>query len=311
MSNASAQQLILWSYDLSPFTQRVLHMLAIKNLEWHWVETPMLPPKDALAALTGGYRGTPVLQVGADVYIDSQLIALELERRHPEPSLFPAGDRGLALALVKWSDAFFRHALSIVVHATAAAWPAAFLSDRRELFPDFDWDAALASAAHALSQYRAHAQFLDSQLADGRQFLGGMQPGLVDAQALPFVAMVRGLGTQGAESFAGFEFLPAWEAAIAALGEGRRTQISAEAALAIAHASHPARDAHAETFTASDGLHAGVLVEVSPDDTRRGHMRGELLRLDAARITIRRQHPLCGAVCVHFPRLGYRVAAIC
>ena len=310
MSAASADDLILWSYDASPFTQRVLRMLAIKNLAWRWVETPMLPPKDALAALTGGYRGTPVLQVGADVYVDSQLIALELERRHSEPSLFPAGDCGLALALVSWSDAFFRSALGVVVNATAAAWPAAFLQDRRELIADFDWDAALASAVHARSQFRAHAQFLDAQLADGRQFLTGARPGLVDAQALPFVAMVRGLGPRGAQLFSDFEFLPAWEAAVTALGEGRRTAMTPEAALAVAHASQPIEDPQSGLCTVSDGLQSGVLVDVSPDDTQRGHMRGALLRLDATRVTIRRQHPLCGEVCVHFPRLGYRVAAI-
>ena len=46
--------LVLWSYDASPFTQRALRLLGIKNLPWKWVETPMMPPKDDLVALTGG-----------------------------------------------------------------------------------------------------------------------------------------------------------------------------------------------------------------------------------------------------------------
>ena len=78
--------LILHSYDASPFTQRALKLLAIKGLEWRSVTTPMMPPKDDLLALTGGYRGTPVLQIGADVYIDSQRIAAELEARFPQPT---------------------------------------------------------------------------------------------------------------------------------------------------------------------------------------------------------------------------------
>ena len=303
-------ELILWSYDASPFTQKVLLMLAIKNLDWRWVETPLLPPKAALAALTGGYRGTPVLQIGADVFIDSQLIAVELERRFPEPTLFPAGDRGLVLALVKWADAFFRSALGIVVHATAALWPEEFLRDRRELFVDFNWDAALASAEHARGQYRAHLQFLDAQLADGRRFLGGARPGLADAQALPFVAMIRGLGQATAVLFAGFTRLPSWEAAVMALGEGRRASMSPETALEIARQANPAHDPLSTVIEAAGGLRASATIEVSPDDTRRGHMRGELVRLDPAGVSIQRRHPLCGEVCVHFPRLGYRVAAI-
>ena len=131
--------LILWSYDASPFTQKALRMLGIKGLAWRWVETPMMPPKDDLVALTGGYRGTPVLQVGADVYVDSQLIAVELERRHPQPTLFPAG-KGIELALVKWSDAFFRSGLKIALALMLPDWPDEFRQDRQYLFPDIDFE---------------------------------------------------------------------------------------------------------------------------------------------------------------------------
>ena len=40
-------------------------------------------PKPDLMPLTGGYRKTPVLQVGADIYCDTQLIMLEIEKRAP------------------------------------------------------------------------------------------------------------------------------------------------------------------------------------------------------------------------------------
>jgi glutathione S-transferase len=33
--------------------------------------------------LTGGYRKTPVLQIDADIYCDTQLILREIERRAP------------------------------------------------------------------------------------------------------------------------------------------------------------------------------------------------------------------------------------
>ena len=35
---------------------------------------PMLPKPDVVA-LTGGYRSTPFLQIGADIYCDTALIA--------------------------------------------------------------------------------------------------------------------------------------------------------------------------------------------------------------------------------------------
>ncbi len=48
-------------------------------------------PKPDLAALTGGYRKTPVLQVGADIYCDTALIARRLDAEKATPALFPEG----------------------------------------------------------------------------------------------------------------------------------------------------------------------------------------------------------------------------
>jgi glutathione S-transferase len=148
--------LILHSYDGSPFTQRVLKMLAIKRARWRWVETPMMLPKEDLVALTGGYRGTPVLQIGADVYIDSQRIARELENRIAQPTLFPGGGVGLDYAMVKWADAFFRAGLHMAIGLTSPAWPEEFRADRQKLFPDIDF--AKVDVEHAQSQLRAHAE---------------------------------------------------------------------------------------------------------------------------------------------------------
>lgn len=46
-------------------------------------------PKPDLTALTGGYRKTPVLQVGADIYCDTALIARRLEQEKATPRCFP------------------------------------------------------------------------------------------------------------------------------------------------------------------------------------------------------------------------------
>lgn len=302
-------EFILHAYDASPFTQKALRMFGLKRLDWHWVETPMLPPKADLVALTGGYRGTPVLQVGADIYVDTQRIAAELERRRPAPSLFPAGDHGTAWMLVKWSEAFFRTGLAISVNLLASQWPAEFAADRRQLFPDFDFDAALADASHAQSQFRVHAGWLDRQLAGRGPFLTGASPGLADIQAHVFVWMARAYFPELAQRLLqGFDALPAWERAMADLGEGRRGRIEASAALAVARDSQP-RDAGIGQVDALDplGLRAGEPVEVMPDDTRRGPVRGELAALTWDSVGVRRRDPRCGEVCVHFPRVGYRV----
>lgn len=301
--------LILHHYDASPFTQRALRMLGLKRLPWRSVITPMMPPKDDLVALTGGYRGTPVLQIGAHVFIDSQRIALELERRYPQPTLFPDGCAGLSLALVKWSDAFFRSGLHMAIALMSPSWPKEFLADRVRLFSDIDFERAAADLEHSKSQLRAHASFLNGVLADGRRFLTGDAPGMADIQAFGTPWFTRAGMAVVNDLLADLEYLPAWEARVAALGEGQRTEIDAQTA--FAEARNAPRDFH-EAIDAHDaqGLAAGMAVRVAPDDTQRGFVEGLVVIARANEIAVRRSHPACGEVLVHFPRLGYRVTRL-
>src|ERR1700736_1244932 len=73
--------IILHHYEISPYSEKVRIGLGLKGLAWGSVEIPVIMPKPDLTALTGGYRKTPVLQIGADIYCDSQLIMRELN--HP------------------------------------------------------------------------------------------------------------------------------------------------------------------------------------------------------------------------------------
>ena len=83
---------ILHHYPVSPFAEKIRVMLAWKKIAWQSVVIPEMMPKPDLIALTGGYRRTPVLQTGADIWCDTALIARVLERLAPKPSLFPDGD---------------------------------------------------------------------------------------------------------------------------------------------------------------------------------------------------------------------------
>jgi glutathione S-transferase len=297
---------ILHSYDASPFTQKALRMLGLKRLSWRSVTTPMMPPKDDLLALTGGYRGTPVMQIGADVYIDTQLIAAELERRHPTPTLYPGKDAGLCHALVKWSDAFFRTGLRMTVALTASAWPESFRDDRKGLFPDLDFEDAAGHLAHDSAQLRAHAAFLEQQLSDGRAFLTGADPSLADIQAFSIPWFARPYMPVVEKLWADFTRMRAWEQRVAALGEGTRTPIEAAQAFAEAKGSRSIAVPHADANDAQ-ALQVGMMVEVAADDSQRGAVRGEVVIAAANHIAVRRRHEACGEVVVHFPRLGYRV----
>jgi glutathione S-transferase len=117
--------IILHHYDISPDSKKVRTGLGLKGLAWASFELSVIMPKPNLTALTGGYRKTPVLQIGADIYWDSQLIMRELERRFPTPSFYPAG-HGAADALAWAEKTTFSPAVSIAF----AKRPEGFLEDR-------------------------------------------------------------------------------------------------------------------------------------------------------------------------------------
>jgi hypothetical protein len=51
------------------------------------------------------------------------------------------------------------------------------------------------------------------------------------------------------------------------------------------------------------------MVTVTPDDTGRDPVVGELVASSADEIVIRRSDPVVGEVCIHFPRAGFVVAS--
>src|SRR5437763_12019486 len=91
----TSTDLILHHYDFSNYSEKARLALGYKELAWRAVIIPAVAPKPRLTPLTGGYRRTPVLQVGADIYCDTRLILAELERRKPEPTLFPRSSRAI------------------------------------------------------------------------------------------------------------------------------------------------------------------------------------------------------------------------
>ena len=77
--------LILHHYASSPFSEKIRLVMGRKKLAWKSVIVPAVLPKPDVVTLTGGYRKTPFLQVGADIYCDSALICDVLEHAQPEP----------------------------------------------------------------------------------------------------------------------------------------------------------------------------------------------------------------------------------
>src|ERR1700741_26900 len=111
-------ELILHHYDFSNYSEKVRLALGYKRLAWRSAIVPPVVPKPDLMPLTGGYRRTPVLQVGADIYCDTRLILADPGRRQPHPALFPPSHRALAKAIEYWAEQQLFRPISLYVSGT-------------------------------------------------------------------------------------------------------------------------------------------------------------------------------------------------
>ncbi|HEY7775805.1 MAG TPA: glutathione S-transferase family protein [Kineobactrum sp.] len=302
-------ELILHHFDASPFAEKIRLVLGFKGLAWRSVTIPMVMPKPDLTALTGGYRKTPVLQIGADIFCDTRCIARELERRFPARTLFPNGSEGLCTALAYWSDIGFFQPGAGLSMGTNVALPEAILRDRRELFNFLDFNSLPGDLPHLYARFNAHLALLASMLADGRDYLLGAEPSWADMLGYFPVWMCRGNIREGDGLLAAHPYLVDWEARVAAFGHGAFTGLDGEAALAVAREHSSVTEALVLPGL-MPGLAEGAQVSVTPDDYGAVPVAGELVRLTHEDIAVRRTDERAGEVVVHFPRLGYRVEQV-
>ena len=299
--------IILHHFDISPFAEKVRLIFGLKGLSWQSVEIPLVMPKPDLTALTGGYRKTPVMQIGGDIYCDTQRIAMELERRFPEPTLFPGHSRALSFAFAQWSDSAIFQPGSALALGTNAALPDDIQADRREFFSYMDFDTLEEQLPHLFSQFCAHLHLLEDMLADDNRYLGGEHAGWLDILGYFPVWMCKGNIAGSEELLAPLPRLNAWADRVAAIGHGQRSELAAADALAIAHSTASTASAEIAAGAWPKQLHEGSAVTVTPTDYGTVPVAGTLLRLTHQDIAIAHSDDRAGDVVVHFPRAGYRV----
>lgn len=298
-------EIILHHYAASPFSEKIRKIFALKKLAWHGVEQPIIAPKPDLTPLTGGYRRIPVLQLGADVYCDTALIARVLETVAPEPSAFPDGNRGAAEIIAHWADHwFFLAVVPPAISKMIDVLPPDFIKDRQAMSPGFTSEALLAALPDAKVRVRTSLDWLASQL-EGRDFLLGAKFSVADAACFHLLWFLR----NDPESFAVAMARPAlkrWFDRVDAMGHGEMTPLEPQEALAIARRSLPMTP---ESSDDSDplGLKPGDAVRVVADDYGVEQVAGIAVVVTAEEIALRREDPSVGEVIVHFPRAGYRV----
>ncbi len=303
--------IILHHYTTSPFSEKVRLILGYKGIAWQSVMIPQIMPKPDVVALTGGYRRTPFMQIGADIYCDTALICDELERRFPSPSLYPEdASRGLIDITAQWADTtlFWSGAIGYAFQGKGMAY--IFDGVPPEVAKAFGADRAAMRAgaprtpsAESAGMLRIFLQRLDSMLAD-KPYLLSQTPSLADFAAyhpLWFVRRIEPL----AHILGSVERVLPWMDRIAAIGHCESTRLTSEAAIQIAHDSF-----HAPL---GDGWHdehrisRGDRVTITPLDYAFDPVSGDLVGSTLSTLSVRRTDPRAGEVVVHFPRVGYKL----
>ncbi len=305
-----ASDIILHHYPVSPFAEKARLMLGFKGLAWRSVHIPSVMPKPDVLALTGGYRRTPFLQIGADIYCDTALIGDVLEQRQPTPALYPEALKGVARVVAQWADStLFNTSMACNFSPKGAASffqaqgmgpddAKAFGADRGAM----RGGAPRMHANDATAAYKSYLRRVAHMLGE-QPYLLGAAPCLADfavyhplwfSRAIPAVAPILDATPQ----------VLAWMDRIAAIGHGHPTPLTSGDAIAVAAASEP-WPVVGESFQDEHGLPLGSAVTVTAESFGLEPTPGELVAATRTHYTLRRTDERAGTVHVHFPRVGF------
>ncbi len=267
-----------------------------------------------MLALTGGYRKTPFLQVGADIYCDSALICDVLEHLQPAPSVYPEPGKGLARTLAQWADstlfwAAMAHNLGPkgAAHMFASAPPEvakAFGDDRKAMSVNM----TRLRPADAAAAYKSYLRRL-SDMLDDQPFLLGQVPCIADFASYHPLWFTRVRTPVVADILQQTPAVLEWMDRMNAIGQGRMEKFDAAQAIAVAAAAAPMPVGQGllvdSTFQDDHGIPLGSRVGITSESFGPEVTEGELVAATRTHYTLSRTDDRAGHVHVHFPRIGY------
>ncbi len=304
-------ELILHHYPMSPFSEKLRLIFGLKSLAWRSVLIPSVMPKPDVVALTGGYRKTPILQIGADIYCDTALIARVLDARQPAPSLYPAS-APLAVPLAQWADG--------TLFGAAVSWamqPAGITAILGQPSPEtlkvFATDrAAMRGSLPRLTladgsvQLKAHLAALDGQLDAGGPWLFGAEVCIADFSVAHCLWFIRQAGPMAA-LLDDYPAITRWLDRVLAIGHASVREMSSAEALTLANTAGSAGTHAPVAVAAGLGFEAGQAVSVAATDYGGDTVAGTLVGLSADEVVLRRSDARAGTLQVHFPRFGFQL----
>ena len=309
---ANAQSIILHHFDRSPYSEKIRLALRMKNLAWSGVEIPSIMPKPDLVPLTGGYRRTPVMQIGADIFCDTAIMLTELECRYQLPSLNLPGHEGLAKMVAGWTDGkWFQTSVGVIFGAVGEHMPKEFIDDRTKMSGrPFDVEGMKAAAPFLRDQWRSQLMWIEERLEGGRHagtgdWIVGTKPGMVDVHAFMNPWFVEKNVPDFLELC--FESAPMtkdWYRRLKDFKGQAPENLNGAEAIQIACDAAP-RLKPASTAKDIRDFQPGDKVAIAADDYAKDWVEGELVVANAERVIISRFDERAENLHLHFPRVGY------
>jgi glutathione S-transferase len=289
-------------------------VLGYKNLAWKSVLIPAIMPKPDVIALTGGYRKTPILQVGADVYCDSALICDVLEHVQLEPTLYPPHLKGVSRVFAQWADStLFWAAMAYNLQPKGAAQvfakappdaAKAFSEDRKAMSGNM----ARLRPADATSAYRSYLRRI-AHMVEEHEFLFGAEPCVADFAAYHALWYTRVQVPVMADILNATPAVGEWMDLMAEIGHGANDRLSSGDAITVAQGAEPMPAGQNllidSAFQDDHGIALGSKVTITAESFGPESTEGELIAATRTHYTLRREDPRVGIVHVHFPRIGY------
>ncbi|KAH8121956.1 hypothetical protein FP744_10009210 [Trichoderma asperellum] len=331
---SSETPIVLYYYELSPYSKQVVWYLALKGLKFQQCIQPRIMPRPDLSRLGVKYRRIPVLTIGRDIYLDTRHIISKLSELEPgKNARLSVATTPEQKALQRLLQAYMidsglsRCIVQLILHKTRGMMDPEFIKDRTEFMSGasfFPPEALEAMRPDTIRRVKDGFEFLEQTLlSDGREWLlGTAGPTIGDIEmAWPLLWLERVPGARPEEciSEAKFPKVFAWmdrfkstaQKSVDDLGE-LATLTGEEAAKLILSSDYHEADGYVDetdVLVQQQNLKKGQLVRMWPTDTGSNHKDlGQLVSVTDKEVVIEAKAEDGGLVRIHAQRHGFAVA---
>ncbi len=313
LAGTTMDSIILHHYPPSLFSEKVRALLGYLGLPWRSVIIPPMMPRPHLIPLSGGYRKTPIMQIGADIFCDTEIICRTLNAMSDRADIYAPGFNAERIA--RWADTelfkitvalnFRPEAIAAQMSQMSASDLEAFQKDRAELAGG----QALVSISPeaALAEFKVLMEQLSASLRE--PFLFGETPCIADFSVYHCLWFVAG-NAANARLLDPWPMVQAFVERMQAFQTDAWEDLSAESALEIGKSAEPRLSRKSQQIDPglANDLTVGTAIAVTPNDYGRIPVTGALQSWTQHAIVIEREDPVAGTVAVHFPSIGFEVS---